>query len=141
MALITRKAAEMILPIGKRKNKGFLLLEVMVSITILCIGLVLILGSFMRSIRAIELSEDYFKAGLLLEEKIYEVHNSNIEEGLSEGVFTNFRNRFSWNLTVEALIGDDFEGLNEVALEVSWDQGGKKQSILAPTYIYQRHET
>jgi len=125
----------MILPIGKRKNKGFLLLEVMVSIGILSIGLVLVLGSFMRSIRAMELSEDYFRAGLLLEAKIYEVLNSDIEEGLSEGVFTDFGNRFSWNSNVENLEEEGFEDISEVTLEVSWDQGNKKQSIPVSTYI------
>ena len=135
MALMARKAAEMMLLIGKRKNKGFLLLEVMVSITVLSIGLVLVLSSFMRSIRAIEISEDYFRAGLLLEEKIYEVLNSDIEEGLSEGVFADFGNRFSWNLSIENLEQEGFENISEVSLEVSWDQRNKRQSIPVSTYI------
>ncbi|MFH1854074.1 MAG: prepilin-type N-terminal cleavage/methylation domain-containing protein [Candidatus Omnitrophota bacterium] len=118
----------------KGSNKGFLLLEAMVSIAILSIGLVVILSSFTRSIRAKELSEDYFKAGLLLEEKIFELSTApDIEEGVSEGVFSDFGNRFSWSLIVARLEG---EGLKEISLEVSWAKGNKIQYIPMVTYIY-----
>lgn len=133
MALIPKKAAEMILVTGKRKSKGFILLEMMISVTILSIGLVLILSSFARSIRVKEFSEDYFRAGLLLEEKIYELNNTDIEEGLSEGVFDNFGNRFSWNLTV---VKSKEEDLAEINLEVSWTKGNKRQSMPIFTYLY-----
>lgn len=113
-------------------NKGFLLLEVMVSVAILSTGLVLILNSFIRSIRAIDLSEDYFRAGLLFEEKIYEVYNSEIEEGSSNGVFPNFDNRFSWYLDIVKLQEDSLRELN---LEISWNQGNKQQSMSVATYL------
>ncbi|MBU4589332.1 MAG: type II secretion system GspH family protein [Candidatus Omnitrophica bacterium] len=122
---------------GKMKNKGFLLLEVMVSVTILSIGLVLILSSFIRSIKAIELSEDYFRAGLLFEEKIYEVHNTDGEIFSDEGVFEDFGSRFSWNLAVESVDEDELKNLYDISLEISWDHGSKKCSMLVPTYIYQ----
>ncbi len=114
-------------------EKGFLLLEVMVSVAILSIALVMILGSFTRSIRTIELSEDYFRAGLLLENKIYELSHSEIEEGSSSGVFSDFDNRFSWNLEIMKME----EGLvRELNLGVSWHQGAKEHDLSIVTYLY-----
>lgn len=133
MVLMVKKAAEMMLVIGKRKSNGFLLLEAMVSVTILAVGLVLIVSSFMKSIKAKELSVDYFKAGLLLEEKICELNNTDMKEGISEGVFDNFEDRFSWNLIVAKL---DEEPLKEISLEVSWIEGNKRQSMSMLTYLY-----
>ena len=123
----------MMLLIGKRKrNKGFLLVEVMVSISILSIGLLLVLNSFFRSIKAVEVSRDYFKAGLLLENKIYELLNKGTEEGVWEGSFDDFNKRFSWNLDVRKIE----EGpLNEINLKVSWGGKDKEKDISISTYI------
>ena len=131
---MVKRAEEMMLLTGKRKNKGFLLLEVMVSVTILSIALVLILNSFMRSVRAVDLSKDYFRAGLLLEEKMFEIYSdTDIEEGISEDIFTGFDNRFSWALNVTKL---EEEPLKEVDLKVLWDERNKKQSLPVLTYLY-----
>lgn len=117
---------------GRNRDKGFLLMEVMVSIAILSIGFVLILNSFTRSIKALKLSEDYFKAGLLLEEKIYEISNSNLEPGSTNGVFTSPDSRFSWNLDVLEI---EEVNLNEVSLEISWNQGNKRHGMSLATYL------
>jgi type II secretion system protein I len=131
MGLMLQKAEEMMLLTGKRQNKGFLLVEVMISIAIFSISIVLILSSFVRSIRAMELSEDYFKAGLLLEDKMYEVFNSEIQEGSKDGTFSDFDKRFSWNLDIERIEEDS---INEISLEVLWEQGAKKHSLSIVTY-------
>lgn len=123
----------MISPAGKKKNKGFLLLEIMVSVGILSIGLVLILSSFMRLIRAIDVSEDYFRAGLLLENKIFEMQYSDTEEGSKDGRFSDFESRFLWHSNVVRLEGDF---LDEMNLEVSWNQGNKQKNMSIATYLY-----
>jgi len=123
----------MMLLIGKRKrNKGFLLVEVMVSISILSIGLLLVLNSFFRSIKAVEVSRDYFKAGLLLENKIYELLNKGTEEGVWEGSFDDFNKRFSWNLDARTI---EESPLNEINLKVSWGGKDKEKDISISTYI------
>lgn len=121
----------MILETGKIKDKGFTLLEVMVSVTILSVCLVLILGSFTRSIRAEELSRNYFKAGLLLEGKIFELYNSDIEEGWSSGVFNDFDARFSWDANVQKIE----EHLNEVSVEAFWNERDLRHDISLVTYL------
>lgn len=117
---------------GKRQNKGFLLLEVMVSATILSVGIVLILNSFITSTRAIELSQDYFRAGLLLEEKLCDVYNTEIKEGSSEDAFSDFNSKFSWYMDV---VKPQDDIIDEVSLRVSWRQGTREHDLSILTYL------
>ena len=117
---------------NKQKNGGFLLLEIMISISVLSIGILLILNSFVSLIRSIELSKDYFKAGLMLEEKVTEVYNSDIEEGLSGGEFSGFDNRFSWDMNV---IESEDGSCKEVSLKVFWRERDKEKDLSVSTCI------
>jgi len=119
---------------GKKRQRGngFLLLEIMISVSILSTGLLLILSSFMRPIRATELSGDYFKAGLLLEEKILEVYNSDIKQGASEGVFSSFNNKFSWDLDIS---GSGDGSCMEVNLKIFWFERDKEKDLSISTCI------
>lgn len=129
---MAQKAAVTMLLIGKR-TRGFTLVEVMVSVTILAICLVLILNSFVISTRAIELSDDFFRSTLLFENKLYEMCNAELDEGFQDGVFSDFGNRFSWKLHIVKL---EELPIKETELEISWDQGSKKKSVSALTYLY-----
>ncbi|MDP8230506.1 MAG: hypothetical protein P9L93_05330 [Candidatus Gorgyraea atricola] len=73
----------MILRTGKNK-KGILLLEVLVSTTILSVCFIFIISSFTRSIRAIDLSGDYFRLGLVLEQELYEALDCELKQGLPD---------------------------------------------------------
>lgn len=118
---------------GKRqKSSGFLLLEIMISVSILSIGALLVLNSFVRPIRAVELSKDYFKAGLLMEGKLLELYNSSIEEGLSRGEFSDFDNRFSWDM--DAVRSED-GFCSEVNIRVLWRKKDKEEDLSVSTYI------
>jgi len=117
----------MILLTGKKgKNKGFLLLEMMVSVSILSFGIILILNSFIRPIRAMELSKDYFRAGLLLEQKMFELYNTDVQEGISEGVFSDFNRKFSWDMEM---------GEREIDLRVLWKERGEERELAVSTYL------
>ena len=121
------------LPAGKRgKNKGFLLLEIMISVSILSFGIILILNSFMGPIMAAQLSRDYFNAGFLLEEKMLELYSGDVEEGSSKGGFSAFDSKFSWDLDVARL---EEIPCKEVSLKVLWKQKNKEQDLSILTYI------
>lgn len=122
----------MMLLIGKRKkSRGFLLVELMVTISILSIGLLFVISSFTRSIRAMALSMDYFKANLLLENKLFELYNTEITEGSSDGEFPDFNKRFSWNLGVTKT--EDL--INEVILKVLWKEKNIEQDVSIATLM------
>lgn len=128
----------MTLQTGKRKQrnkKGFLLLEVLISVAILSFSLVLIINSFSKSLRALELSENYFKANLLLSKKVFEIENNPkefLEEGQSDGIFEDFGGKFSWWLEVEKI---EEEKLSEVKLKVFWFQNKKEEALSIFTYF------
>jgi len=115
-----------------RKSKGFLLLEIMVSVSIMSFGVLLILNSFVRPIRATELSMDYFKAGLLLEEKMSEFYNSGVKDGVTKGEFNGFDSRFFWALDAGYLEGGFFREIN---LKVYWRNKDKEEELSISTYI------
>lgn len=129
---MAQKAAVMILLTGKRKNKGFLFIELMISVLIMSIGFVVILNSLMQSVKAIEYSKDYFKAGLLLEEKAYEVYNADEEKGFSKGIFNDFNSKFSWELNIVKLEEID---LDEIFLKVLWNERNKEHNVSILTYL------
>ena len=130
MGLTLKKAETMIL--GTGRSKGFTLVEVMVSVTILSVCLALILSSFTKSIRAAELSRNYFKAGLLLEKNIFEIYNSEITPGRSSGVFNDPDSRFSWDTDVRES-GED--SLKEIDLKVLWKEKNNEKDISVSGYI------
>lgn len=135
MALTRQKAEGMMSLTGKhkgRENEGFLLLEIMMSVSILACGVLFVLNSFIRPIRAMELSIDYFKAGFLLEEKMLELYNSSVEDGAMRGEFSSFDNRFSWALDI-----GDIEGgfCKEINLKVTWHNKDKEEDLSISTYI------
>lgn len=120
------------LPIGKKCNKGFFLLELMLGISLISIGLLFALGSFARAIAAEKASENYFKAGILLEENIYLAYNTNKIEGVREGVFQVYRGKFSWRINIRKIDGDF---LNEAIFDVFSNQGKPEVKLTAVTYL------
>ncbi|OIO32984.1 MAG: hypothetical protein AUJ70_04220 [Candidatus Omnitrophica bacterium CG1_02_40_15] len=122
----------MISLIGKKRSSGFLFVELLISVLIMSVGLILILNSFIQSLRAIEYSDDYFKACLFLEDKAFEVYNSDKKEGFSKGSFNDFNDKFSWELNVAKL---EEAGLNEISLKVMWYERNKEHDVPIFTYL------
>lgn len=102
------------------------------SVAILSVGILLALHSFVISLRAIDSSEDYFKAGLLLEEKIYEVGNAERKKGSSAGALSGFGSAFSWRMDVVEL---EKEMLDEVTLKILWDKRNAQYDLSIMTYF------
>lgn len=132
MARMLQKVEAMIFLTGKKKHKGFLLIEAMVSVSILAIGLLLILGSFTKTISVAKNSSNYFKAGLLLEKKMNELYSSYTTASLSEGVFDDFGNEFSWYLNTSR---PDEAMFREIELRVSWKEKNKEQFLSVSTIL------
>ncbi|MEW6618164.1 MAG: hypothetical protein AB1422_02240 [bacterium] len=102
-------------------NSGFILLEVMLSLSILCLGIVLILSSFMISLQAVKASKNYTKAVFLLAQKISELENTTQElySGKIEGGFED-ESEFTWKAEIKKIKELD---LKEVKVIVEWKEG------------------
>lgn len=105
-----------------QKNDGFVLFEVMLSLSILSLGLILILGSFKVGISAVKASKDYTQATLLLQQKIGELENTPTQElypGKIEGGFED-EPKFTWKAEIKKL---EYIDLKEVKVIVEWKEG------------------
>ncbi len=123
----------------KNKNKkAFLLLEVLLTITILAAGLTLLVRSFLTSLQAGKLSSDYIQAQLLLENNLSnfeiqgEVDDSlNLEETLKAP-----NEKFKFKLTTHNVNLNNQPGpFNSVNAYIAWTAQGKNKSISVSTYL------
>ncbi|NQT06347.1 MAG: prepilin-type N-terminal cleavage/methylation domain-containing protein [Candidatus Omnitrophica bacterium] len=116
-----------------KKRGGFLLLEVLVSITVISVGLVFIVRSFSSTTRAIETSGRLLKSVFLLEEKLWQFEAEGvIEKGTDRGPFEE-EEGYSW----EVRAADAKEApLNRVNLKVEWEGVRRKQRVSVDTYLW-----
>lgn len=115
-----------------RSRSGFLLFEVMVTITILSLGLVMVLRSFASSLGAARFAQNYTEAILLAEEKLWEWEKVDAiipEEPMSGDLPGGFR----WKLEATPL--EDASNLNEVKVAVSWKERGRQEEVSLATYL------
>lgn len=119
-----------------KRNRGFLLIEALVSLAILMIGLMFISRAFTVSLRAVAYSRYYLKATTLLEEKAIEVQSKKeIVEGETFGSFDEDKD-FSWSQRISPLDADS--GLEKVELSVNWQKQRNKGVVDLVTYIIKR---
>lgn len=127
---------------GLRSNKkGFLILEILVSVVIITVGLIYIIRSFSVSTRAIGTSRDYIKAISLLEEKLWELEEAGgIVKGDDQNYFGDDR-KFEWVLSAELEDTEEEElPINRSSLQVLWKERDKKQKISVITYLWDIEE-
>lgn len=100
---------------------GFVLLEVILSLTILGLGLTLILGSFITGLKALGISRDYTKATFLLTQKIGELEEraQELYPTKIEGVFEE-EPKFTWKVEIKRVSTID---LKEIRVIVEWEKG------------------
>ncbi|UCB56656.1 MAG: prepilin-type N-terminal cleavage/methylation domain-containing protein [Candidatus Omnitrophota bacterium] len=120
---------------SRLRNKGFLLLEVMLAVTILSLGLALILRSFTTSLRAIKTSRNFLIANLLLEELIWQKEEEKAK-GLGkaeEGKFSSPFDGFSYKASFEEQ--EEVPALYKSIFAVSWQEREKERSVSWVSYL------
>ena len=123
----------------RNRKKGFLLLEVLLTVAILSVGIVLIVQSHLASLRAGIYSDDFFKASFLLRNKMNEVlEQAVVELDLDEkGLFASPYENFQYHVqAVEPGCEEMCKDLSEVVLIVSWKNGRRENLVSASTYVF-----
>ncbi|MCX7919715.1 MAG: type II secretion system GspH family protein [bacterium] len=100
-------------------DRGFILLEVLVSILILSIGLVAVLGAFSSSTKIIATSKRYAEAIRLAEQKMFELQTMPIDSWRTRdsGEFGDQYPEYSWEYEVEECDSEFPELDSEISLE------------------------
>ncbi len=141
----------MILVIGSKdrgQKPGITLIEVMISISILSIGLVLVLQGFMYCLSGLRVSENNLKASLVAGNKMAQVQIQakedwdSFENGLSER-FKVERLEYDWETEVipveweeaEEEVPPSYNDLNQLMASFTWEEGKRKGAISLITYV------
>lgn len=121
-------------------KRGSLLVEALLTISILSIGLTVIIRSLVSSLRATAYSADYSLAVILLENEMSDLRQKGfIKDSVDmEDIFPEPYEKFFYRLETKKAAGEFTSGsLNEVKLTVFWRSGPKERSISAVTYLPQ----
>lgn len=109
------------------REKGFTLLEVLVSLSILAIGLIAVVRSFSCTIQAGDLSRGLTKAYLLAEGKISELETIPQDIlGIKRGDFVKDHPGYRWETEVSSTRNLNIQ---EAAVRVLWQEGEKEERI------------
>lgn len=117
----------------QRNNKGFLLIEVLVTVAILAFGLIYISRAFINCLNAMSQVVDYTLATILAEKKFFQIEmESNLEANLKQkGIFADEPN-FNFALDI-GKIKD--QNLYNVYLKLGWKEGRRTGSFDISGYL------
>lgn len=117
-------------------ERGFSLIEVLVSFVLLSMSLAVILQIFSTNLRAVDTIRKQTRALVLAESKLAELGN---EIPLTPGEQSGESGAFSWQLTVSSYVEDADETnrivheLYDVAMTVNWERGAGSSGIRVKT--------
>jgi Tfp pilus assembly protein PilV len=122
----------------RKNSKGFLLIEVLVSVTLISVGLIYVARSFSTSARAVDTATHFLKSVSLIEDKMWYLEAGGISDRKrDEGAFER-EGTYRWRYDSERL---EETPLNAVTMAVEWDSPrGEKQSVSLETYIWDEEE-
>jgi prepilin-type N-terminal cleavage/methylation domain-containing protein len=124
------------------RNKGFTLIEIMISIAILSLGLILILQGLTQCLNILRISRNNLETSLLIEDKMAEMEiavnqdTDNFSRDIS-GDSQSGNIEFKWQIRLNP--DTEYENLYEVLATVNWAEGRRRGSSILNTYLMIPH--
>lgn len=119
-------------------EKGFTLIEILVSLAIIAVALPPLLRAFTHASRSQQLSANETTALYLLKFQMAQLEVEGFPEvGEEEGEFGE-GSRYTWAYSVEEVTDLEVEDLRRVTMSVNWQGEGKEKSLSMATYITKR---
>lgn len=118
-------------------TRGFSLIEVIVSISILALSITAIVQLFSGSLRSISVSDDYTQALLVAREVI---NNVKTKENLSEEAYSeDIDDKYNADVFVEEIEQEKTEStrysLFKITVVLNWEMGNKERSFSTSTTV------
>lgn len=114
------------------KSKGFTLLEVILSLSIISISLMVIIHSFSIAISAKNSVNNYSKAIFLSEKKLSEIKLRGIDKIDNNGKFLEPFSKFDWQIIADRT---NFSDLAKIDLIIEWSQQGRLKNFKVSTIM------
>ncbi|MDH5762590.1 MAG: prepilin-type N-terminal cleavage/methylation domain-containing protein [Nitrospinota bacterium] len=116
-----------------RNEKGFTLLEVIVSLTILALSILSLIQMFSGGLNQASQSDRYMTAVYLAQQKITQLELDSFKTELAVGEFEN-QEGYSWQLEIlpyESQINNEEAGilLQKISLRVFWVEKGQEKEV------------
>ena len=128
-------------------SKGFALLEVMVTVSLLSLGATMIYQSSLTSLRTYGRAEDRLSLQGWIEEKIWQAKQDILEadspeEGVTSGVFSEGKKGYPWQLKTEQVWqSEDLKStFYRIECTVSWKEGREQKSLLRVGHVQKKKE-
>jgi len=116
-----------------RNCGGFLLMEIMISLSIVAIAIVGVLHSLRSSMDAEGMVEDYSTASVLAQDSLSKLEReAYLPVGKTTGAFTGENSRFSWR---QAIKSTKDSALREVVLTIYWKRHDQKEQLALRTLL------
>jgi general secretion pathway protein I len=121
--------------IGREKETGFTLLEVLVALTILSISVIFVIQLFAANLRSLSISEEYVHAAMKGEEKMSEV---TLNPDLDVGAWSDVTGEgYSINGIITEVMGERTEELGvrllKIDMTIEWKGRRAEKSISLST--------
>lgn len=117
----------------KKQSKGFLLLEVLVSVTLISVSLIYVVRSLSASTRAVQTGTNFLKSIAFLEEELWNLEAKGcIGRGSHKGGDASGED-YGWMAKATPLKDAP---LNHVNLKVEWQRRDRKQRISIDTFLW-----
>jgi general secretion pathway protein I len=119
-------------------ERGFTLIEIVVALTVLSLALPALLSSFTMAAKGQARAEGRTTALYLLRYRMAEIELAGYPDiGEEEGEFGE-NSRYHWHSSTQDVESEEFEGLRQVTVTVSWQELGKEKSVSLSTYVAER---
>lgn len=103
-----------------RSNKGFSLIEVLVTVSVLSVAVVFIFRAFTASLAAADFNKNMTLGCLLAEERLWDAEFRSNSFSVTNGEATLGAKNFNWELKLD---DTDSPDLKQALLTVAWQQG------------------
>lgn len=120
----------------KTGNKAFTLIEVLAATAVLALGVTFVYEVFLVSLDTFNYCLNYFSAAHLVNELTWQAQESLTRFGKitqdPQGQYTLSGKSFKWEVRYDIL--DEEEGLYNVGLSLSWQQGKREYFLSRAAY-------